>query len=76
MVFTIGVIAAPPNFISSGIRIIRSPTPASDVEVIGLATASADAPNARTKVIPLYAPGTSTRSRRRVSGLRSPHMRS
>jgi hypothetical protein len=44
--------------------------------VIGLATASADAPNARTKVIPLYAPGTSTRSRRRVSGLRSPHMRS
>ena len=48
MVFTIGVIAAPPSFISSGIRIIRSPTPASDGEVIGFPTASAEAPNART----------------------------
>jgi len=40
MVFTIGVIGAPPRFISSGMRIIRSPTPANDADVIGFPTAS------------------------------------
>ena len=48
MFFTIGMMAAPPSFISSGTRIIRSPTPASDVDVMGLATASGDAPKVRT----------------------------
>nr|QQZ50060.1 hypothetical protein JKL49_26125 [Phenylobacterium glaciei] len=48
MFFTIGVIGVPSSFISSGIRIIRSPTPASEADVIGLLTASADAPNVRT----------------------------
>jgi hypothetical protein len=48
MFFTIGIIGAPPSFMSSGMRIIRSPTPASEAEVIGLPTASGKAPNART----------------------------